>query len=74
MMEKQSKKQSIEGITHCLYWAYDENTETWSHSSETATGQDVDSCVHWYGHEVGFIDPDDDIHNSSDDKEEEDER
>jgi hypothetical protein len=73
-MEEQNKKQSIEGIAYHLYWAYDENTETWRHSSETAIGQDIDSCVHRYGHEVGFIDPDNDIDNSSDDEEEEDER
>jgi hypothetical protein len=63
-MEEQTKQQtklpSIEGIEHRLYRAYDENTETWIRSNATATKRDVDSCVHRYGREVGFVDPDED--------------
>jgi hypothetical protein len=74
--EEQTKQQGIEGIEHRLYRAYDENTETWIQSNATATKRDIDSRVHRYGREVGFVDPDDDTYDSSDDKmeEEEDER
>jgi hypothetical protein len=76
MMEEQTKQQAIEGIEHRLYRAYDENTETWIRSNATATKRDVDSRVHRYGREVGFLDPEDDTYDSSDDEmeEEEDER
>ncbi len=61
MTEEQSKQQSFEGIEHRIYRSYDKSTETWIQSNATATKRDVDSRVHWYGCEVGFLDPPDDV-------------
>jgi hypothetical protein len=36
-LEEQTKQRSLQGIGHCIYRSYDENTaETWIHSNATS--------------------------------------